>query len=255
MWDWPGSQIPVRPFRGQWTQSVTITNEVCLVAGQLQVVLRGLTETVRRRGSKGLNPMKNYFLSLLIALLAVTAQAQRGDKKPTAEEVIKKLELKPLPGEGGYYRQTYKSDVELPANIFGIRSDLMRHISTAIYFLETPDGFSALHRIKSDEAYHFYAGDPVEMIQIDNSGALSRFVLGSDILNNQSPQVVAPKGIWQASKVKAGGRWALMGTTVAPGFEFEDFELADRNQMLQQFPQLSQYVLTYTRPKQSRKGE
>ena len=175
--------------------------------------------------------MKSYFLSLLIALLAVTAQAQTGNEKPTAEEVIKKLQLKPLPDEGGYYRQTYKSDVGLPANIFGIRSDLMRHISTAIYFLETPDGFSALHRIKSDEVYHFYAGDPVEMIQIDYSGALSRFVLGSDILNNQSPQVVAPKGIWQASKLKAGGRWALMGTTVAPGFEFEDFELADRNQI------------------------
>jgi uncharacterized protein len=248
-------QLQRTPFRGQRIQSVTITNEVCLVAGQLQEVLRRFTESVRRRGSKGLSPMKSYFLSLLIALLAVTAQAQRRNKKPTAEEVIKKLVLKPLPDEGGYYRQTYKSDVGLPANIFGIRSDLMRHISTAIYFLETTDGFSALHRIKSDEVYHFYAGDPVEMIQIDNSGALSRFVLGSDILNNQSPQVVAPKGIWQASKLMAGGRWALMGTTVAPGFEFEDFELADRNQMLKQFPQLSQYVLNYTRPKQSRQGE
>jgi uncharacterized protein len=190
--------------------------------------------------------MRSYFLSLLIGLLAVTAQAQGGNKKPTAEEVIKKLDLKPLPDEGGYYRQTYKSDVALPANVFGIHSDSMRHISTAIYFLITPESFSALHRIKSDEVYHFYAGDPVEMIQIDESGKLSRFVLGSDILNNQSPQVVAPKGKWQASKLKAGGRWALMGTTVAPGFEFEDSELGDRNRMLQQFPQLSQYIRGYT---------
>jgi predicted cupin superfamily sugar epimerase len=202
-----------------------------------------------------IKPMKSCFLFLLIGLLGVTAQAQRGNKEMTAEEVIRKLRLKPLPDEGGYYRQTYKSDIGLPANIFGVHSDLMRHVSTAIYFLETPDGFSALHRIKSDEIYHFYAGDPVEMIQIDNSGTLSRFLLGSDILNNQSPQVVVAKGIWQASKLKAGGRWALMGTTVAPGFEFEDFELGDRNQMLQQFPQLSQYILSYTRAKQSRRDE
>lgn len=203
----------------------------------------------------GFRSVTSYFLPLLIATLAATVQAQRINKKPTAEEVIKKLELQPLPDEGGYYRQTYKSDVGLPANIFGIRSDLMRHISTAIYFLETPDGFSALHRIKSDEVYHFYAGDPVEMIQIDDSGRLSRFELGSDILNNQSPQVLAPKGVWQASKLKAGGRWALMGTTVAPGFEFEDFELGDRDRMLQQFPQLGQYVLSYTRAKQSQQGK
>ena len=199
--------------------------------------------------------MKGYLLSPLVVLLALTALAYGQNKKLTAEEVIKKLDLSPLPDEGGYYRQTYKSDIEFPTNGFGIDSDSMRRISTAIYFLETPDGFSALHRIKGDEVYHFYGGDPVEMIQIDSSGALSRFVLGSDILNNQSPQVVAPKGIWQASKLKTGGRWALMGTTVAPGFEFEDFELADRNQMLKQFPQLSQYVLSYTRPKHSRQGE
>jgi predicted cupin superfamily sugar epimerase len=195
--------------------------------------------------------MKSYFLSLLIALLAVTAQAQRGNKKPTAEEVIKKLELKPLPDEGGYYRQTYKSDMEFPTNGFGIDLDSMRRISTAIYFLETPDGFSALHRVRSDEVYHFYAGDPVDMIQIDDSGILSRFILGSDILNNQSPQLVVPKGKWQASRLKAGGRWALMGSTVAPGFEFEDFELADRDRMLLQFPQLSQDIRSFTRAKRS----
>lgn len=185
-------------------------------------------------------------IAAFLFLLAVTAQTQGGNRRPTAQEVIQKLDLKPLPDEGGYYRQTYKSDMEIPAKVFGFNSDSMRSISTAIYFLETPDSFSALHRIKCDEVYHFYAGDPVEMIQIDDSGALSRFVLGSDILNNQSPQVVAPKGKWQASKLKAGGRWALMGTTVAPGFEFEDFELGKRTRMLQKFPQLSRYVRSYT---------
>jgi predicted cupin superfamily sugar epimerase len=195
--------------------------------------------------------MKGYLLSPLVVLLALTALAHGQNKKLTAEEVIKKLDLRPLPDEGGYYRQTYKSDMEFPTNGFGIDLDSMRRISTAIYFLETPDGFSALHRVRSDEVYHFYAGDPVDMIQIDDSGILSRFILGSDILNNQSPQLVVPKGKWQASRLKAGGRWALMGSTVAPGFEFEDFELADRDRMLLQFPQLSQDIRSFTRAKRS----
>jgi hypothetical protein len=195
--------------------------------------------------------MKGYLLSPLVVLLALTALAHGQNKKLTAEEVIKKLDLRPLPDEGGYYRQTYKSDMKFPTNGFGIDSDSMRGISTAIYFLETPDGFSALHRVRSDEVYHFYAGDPVDMIQIDDSGILSRFILGSDILNNQSPQLVVPKGKWQASRLKAGGRWALMGSTVAPGFEFEDFELADRDRMLLQFPQLSQDLRSFTRAKRS----
>ena len=195
--------------------------------------------------------MKGYLLSPLVVLLALTALAHGQNKKLTAEEVIKKLDLRPLPDEGGYYRQTYKSDMEFPTNGFGIDLDSMRRISTAIYFLETRDGFSALHRVRSDEVYHFYAGDPVDMIQIDDSGILSRFILGSDILNNQSPQLVVPKGKWQASRLKAGGRWALMGSTVAPGFEFEDFELADRDRMLLQFPQLSQDIRSFTRAKRS----
>jgi uncharacterized protein len=195
--------------------------------------------------------MKGYLLFPLVVLLALTALAHGQNKKLTAEEVIKKLDLRPLPDEGGYYRQTYKSDMEFPTNGFGVDSDSMRRISTAIYFLETPDGFSALHRIRSDEVYHFYAGDPVDMIQIDDSGILSRFILGSDILNNQSPQLVVPKGKWQASRLKAGGRWALMGSTVAPGFEFEDFELADRDRMRLQFPQLSQDLRSFTRAKRS----
>ena len=195
--------------------------------------------------------MKGYLLSPLVVLLALTALAHGQNKKLTAEEVIKKLDLRPLPDEGGYYRQTYKSDVEFPTNGFGIDLDSMRRISTAIYFLETPDGFSALHRVRSDEVYHFYAGDPVDMIQIDDSSILSRFILGSDILNNQSPQLVVPNGKWQASRLKAGGRWALMGSTVAPGFEFEDFELADRDRMLLQFPQLSQDIRSFTRANRS----
>lgn len=165
----------------------------------------------------------------------------------TAADIIKTLDLKPLPNEGGYFRQTYKSnDPGIPATEFGIDSQTLRHFSTAIYYMVTPDSFSALHRIKSDEIFHFYAGDPVEMIQIDENGKLTQFEVGADILKGEQPQVVVPKGAWQALKLKDGGKWALLGTTVAPGFEFEDFELGERAIMAQKFPQLRNVITKFT---------
>ena len=166
----------------------------------------------------------------------------------TAEEVIKKLDLKPLPGEGGYYKQTYKCEGPgVPATAYGIHSNTLRHASTAIYYLVTPDSFSSLHRIKSDEIFHFYAGDAVEMVQIDENGNLLRITIGSDLGNGEIPQVVVPKGTWQGTRLKKGGKWALMGTTVAPGFEFEDFELGEREPMLTAFPQHRNDIMRYTK--------
>ncbi|RYZ87201.1 MAG: cupin domain-containing protein, partial [Proteobacteria bacterium] len=98
----------------------------------------------------------------------------------TAQELIKKLNLTPLPSEGGYYRESYRSDAEkINASEFGIDADSKRNICTAIYFLVIPESFSALHKVKSDEIFHFYGGDPAEMIQIDEAGALQRFTLGN----------------------------------------------------------------------------
>lgn len=167
---------------------------------------------------------------------------------PTAQEIIEKLDLKPLPEEGGFYRETYRSDGEgLPATVFGISAETKRTISTAIYYMVTDGSFSAIHRIKSDEVFHFYGGDPIEMIQFDDDGNLTRFIMGHDVMNGQQPQVVVPRGVWQALRLVDGGRWALMGTTVAPGFEFEDFEVGTREQMLELFPQLSDDILRFTR--------
>lgn len=180
--------------------------------------------------------------------LSVNAQAQGVKKMPTAEEVIKKLELIPLADEGGYFKQTYKSaDPGRPASEYGIPAESLRHWSTAIYFLLTPNSFSALHRLKADEVYHFYAGDPAEMLLIDNAGNAKRVTLGSDIIAGQVPQLVVPKGTWQASRVRRGGSWALVGTTMAPGFEYEDFELADRETMIRAFPGLKNDILRYSR--------
>jgi predicted cupin superfamily sugar epimerase len=174
--------------------------------------------------------------------------AQEGDAKmKTAQDVIAKLDLKPLQDEGGYFKETYRSSTSLPARTFGIDGSGNRTVTTAIYFLLAPNSFSALHRLKSDEIFHFYAGDPVEMVQIDPNGTLTRYTIGSDIFSGQIPQVVVPAGTWQALRLKSGGAWALMGTTVAPGFEFEDFELGDRQKMDQLFPQHRKDIIRFSR--------
>lgn len=166
----------------------------------------------------------------------------------TAEDVIRQLDLKPLPEEGGYYRETYReADIAVPARSVGIDSPTNRVASTAIYYLLVPQSFSALHRIKSDEIFHFYSGDPVEMIQIDALGNLTTYTLGANIFKGEIPQVVVPKGAWQALRLKPGGAWALMGTTVAPGFEFEDFEVGERQSMLNQFPQHRDAIIKFSR--------
>ncbi len=165
-----------------------------------------------------------------------------------AEQVIRTLDLRPLPSEGGYYKQTYKRENEqLPGDYYGLDTKTGRSVSTAIYYLVTPESFSALHRVKSDEIFHFYSGDPVEMVQIDQDGDVKHIVIGADIVSGQQPQVLVPKGVWQALKLKPGGRWSLMGTTVAPGFEFEDFELGHRKDMIDLFPQHQDLIIKYTR--------
>jgi predicted cupin superfamily sugar epimerase len=166
----------------------------------------------------------------------------------TAKEIIERLKLIPLPSEGGYYRETYRSNAaKIDASLFGIDSKSARNVSTAIYYLVVPESFSALHRVKSDEIFHFYGGDAVEMIQIDTTGRLETFSMGNDLANGQFPQVVVPRGVWQGLRLVDGGQWALMGTTVAPGFEFEDFELGNRNQLANSFPQHRDSIVRFTR--------
>lgn len=165
-----------------------------------------------------------------------------------AKDIIAKLDLKPLPEEGGYYRETYRGNgVPISARIFGIDSDTTRCTSTGIYYLVVPESFSALHRVKSDEMFHFYSGDPAEMIQISPEGKIEKFILGSNFMNGESPQVLVRRGHWQGLRLRSGGKWALMGTTVAPGFEFEDFEVGHREEMLKLFPQHRNDIIRFTR--------
>ncbi len=190
--------------------------------------------------------MKN--LVFIFTLFLGLASHAEGGNQVTSEQIIQKLGLVPLPEEGGYYKETFRSSSGfVAASAFGIPSDGKRVASTAIYYLVTPDDFSALHRVASDEVFHFYAGDPAEMIQIDEAGNLTKYTLGTDIMAGQVPQVVVRNGVWQGLKLKKGGKWALMGTTVAPGFEFEDFELGEQKEIINQFPQHESDIKQYTR--------
>jgi predicted cupin superfamily sugar epimerase len=155
---------------------------------------------------------------------------------PTAAELIRLLHLEPLPREGGWYRETYHSALH--------RAGSARSAGTAIYYLLTPETCSALHRLPTDEIFHFYLGDPVEMLQLGPSpkdgGRL--LTLGSDLVAGQQVQAVVPAGVWQGSMLGAGGAFALMGTTMAPGFDFADYEAADRDALIAAFPDFADRI-------------
>jgi predicted cupin superfamily sugar epimerase len=150
----------------------------------------------------------------------------------TAEQIIALLGLKPLPREGGYFRETYRSTESV--------GDLS--LATAIYYLLTPDTFSALHRLPSDEIFHFYCGDCVSMLQLHPDGNGRIVKLGPDIGQNQLPQVLVPAGVWQGSRLVEGGRYALLGTTMSPGFDFADYEAADRAELVRRYPSFREMI-------------
>jgi uncharacterized protein len=163
----------------------------------------------------------------------------------TADDVIKKLDLKPLPEEGGYYKEIYRAEGTIPKESLP-RHKGKRNYSTSIYYLITPEEFSGLHRVASDEIFHFYLGDPVKMIQIYPNGKLEEIILGSELQKNYMPQVVVENGVWQGTRLVDGGRWALMGCVVAPGFEFEDCEIKSRNELIKKYPQHRHLIELYT---------
>jgi uncharacterized protein len=154
----------------------------------------------------------------------------------TASDIISLLDLKPLEIEGGFFRETYRSPQVIPASALGGRYGSDRPASTCIYYLLTSDTVSRMHRLPSDEVFHFYLGDPVEMLVLHAAGSGSTATLGLDLMAGQRPQVLVPGGNWQGCMLADGGDYALLGTTVAPGFEYADFELGDCNTLAEQYP-------------------
>jgi len=152
------------------------------------------------------------------------------------KQLIQKYNLELHP-EGGWYKQTYKSNEEIGADALPGRFGANRAFSTAIYFLLEKGNFSAFHRIKSDECWHFYAGDPLLIYIIEQNGELEVISLGNDLENGQSFQYVVPANCWFASRPAPGSEYCFVGCTVSPGFEFEDLELADGTELSVMYPQ------------------
>jgi predicted cupin superfamily sugar epimerase len=148
----------------------------------------------------------------------------------TADEVIEFLQLQPHPVEGGFFRETYRCADSLD------RHGDRRSISTAIYYLLTPKTVSALHRLPGDEVFHFYAGDPVRMLQLWPDGSTRTMVLGTNFKSGQVPQLVVPGGVWQGSVLIDGGAWALLGATMAPGFDYADYVGGNRAELTAMYP-------------------
>lgn len=157
------------------------------------------------------------------------------------QQLIQQYNLLPHP-EGGWYKQTYKSAENISAAALPERFGGDRPFSTAIYFLLEKGNFSAFHRIKSDECWHFYQGDPLEIYILQNTGELTTVTLGNDIGKGQLFQYVVPAGCWFASRPAPGSQYCFVGCTVAPGFDFADFEMANWEQLIIKYPQHSTMI-------------
>jgi len=166
----------------------------------------------------------------------------------TADQVKEIMNLTPHPREGGYFRRTYESgELLAPANFFDGRYAGARHTGTAIYYFLEPTTFSEMHQLASDEIFHFYAGDPVEMLQLHPDGTGEILRIGNRLELGEAPQVVVPRGTWQGTRLVPGGNWALLGCTVSPGFDYADYQAGERNELEAEWPAFTELIRALTR--------
>lgn len=163
----------------------------------------------------------------------------------TAQKLIEHLSLSKHP-EGGWYREIYRSSDVIPAHALPHRYGDARNVSTSIYYMLTGNEFSAFHRLKSDEIWHFYMGTPLKIWMIDENGNLSSIILGQNIEANECLQYVIKRNTWFAASLIQTDSFALLGCTVAPGFHFSDFELGKRNELKNLFPFYEDIINNFT---------
>jgi hypothetical protein len=155
-----------------------------------------------------------------------------------AQRIIETLGLAPLEPEGGWFRETWRDP----------RRDADgRSLGTAILYLITAGTCSTMHRVRSDEVFHFHLGDPVECLLLEPGAGGRRLALGPDLAAGQRPQIMVPRGAWQGHRLYPGGRWALLGCTMAPGFEFADFEGGDPAALVREFPAFAEDIRARSR--------
>ena len=158
----------------------------------------------------------------------------------TPEDLVAHYGLEPIPREGGLFRQTWA----------GAPRPDGRPTGTAIVALLTaePGDFSALHRLRGDEVWHFYLGDPLEMLLLAPDGGSRAVTLGPDILTGHHPQLTVPAGTWMGARVVRGGAWTFFGTTMAPGFTYEDYEHGDADELTARYPEEAARIMELCRP-------
>jgi uncharacterized protein len=164
----------------------------------------------------------------------------------TAQYWIDKLNLIPHP-EGGYYCETYRSQLAIAKEALPLEFPGARLVSTAIYFLLEGDNFSAFHRLRSDELWHFHTGSSITLHVIDPNGSHSEIKLGGNPEAGEVFQAVVKANCWFASQVRDPYSFALAGCTVSPGFDFEDFELGKRSELIKRYPQHRKLIEQLTR--------
>jgi uncharacterized protein len=169
----------------------------------------------------------------------------------TASEIKKLLNLAPHPIEGGSFIQTWRSEEAIPHASLPARYAADRFAGTCIYYLLEPGTFSEMHRLASDEIFHFYYGDPVEMLQLLPDGSARTVILGNDLARGHHPQLIVPRNVWQGSRLlpgdQAGHQVALLGCTVSPGFDYADYESGRRDSLQRDYPTFSDLIGILTR--------
>ena len=161
--------------------------------------------------------------------------------------LIRQLNLKKHP-EGGYYSETYRAKEIINKECLSEKYGTDRVFSTTIYYLLVKDDFSEMHRLKSDEIFHFYYGDSVEFLLLYPNGKGEKIILGNRIETGILPQLVIPAGVWQGIRIKNNNYgFALMGTTVSPGFEFQDYEKGNKNKLSEKYPKYKELISQLTR--------
>jgi predicted cupin superfamily sugar epimerase len=158
---------------------------------------------------------------------------------------INKLGLQKHP-EGGYFKEVYRADESILKEHLPARYSGERSFATSIYFLITSESFSAFHKIKSDETWHFYYGSPLTLHIIDKSGNYTEINLGNNPDEGEVLQFTIPHGNWFAANVNENNSYALLGCTVAPGFHFDDFELGKKDELARKFPQHEKLIKKFT---------
>jgi predicted cupin superfamily sugar epimerase/mannose-6-phosphate isomerase-like protein (cupin superfamily) len=189
--------------------------------------------------------MKHLGLVLALVLLGPASDCARA---ATAKQLIETLKMQLIPGEGAWFAPTYLSsetiEGEAASHVSGTH-----HAYSAIYALETPGDFSAMHRLATDEMWHFYGGVPIEMLLLYPDGHGETVVVGSDIMAGQKPQFLVPRGVWQGSRPSLAGdaSYSFFGTTLTPGFEYADYEQGYRDELTAQYPAFASRIAALTR--------